>query len=204
MSIEVYLAYLLACLLIVLIPGPTVTVIIANSLTHGTRAGLLNVAGTQLGLAAMIAVVAVGLSSVVEAMGLWFDWIRLAGAVYLVWMGWKLIRSSGAIETLDKPPPPRSGFLLQAFLVAMSNPKTLIFFGAFIPQFLDPAGDYVQQVFTMGLTAMAVAAISDSAYAILSGRAGKALSRRRVRLISRVSGGFLIGGGLWLAFQRSR
>ena len=204
MSIEVYLAYLLACLLIVLIPGPTVTVIIANSLTRGTRAGLLNVAGTQLGLAAMIAVVAVGLSSVVEAMGLWFDWIRLAGAVYLVWMGWKLIRSSGAIGTLDKPPPSRSGFLLQAFLVAMSNPKTLIFFGAFIPQFLDPAGDYVQQVFTMGLTAMAVAAISDSAYAILSGRAGKALSRRRVRLISRVSGGFLIGGGLWLAFQRSR
>lgn len=202
MPVELYLAYLVACFLIVLVPGPTATLIIANSLAHGTRAGLLNVAGTQLGLAAMIAIVAIGLASVIEAMGVWFDWIRLAGAAYLVWMGWKLIRSSGAMSATGRAPAPRGGFLLQGFLVAMSNPKTLLFFGAFIPQFLDPAGDYISQIVPLGLTAMAFAAIADGLYAILSGRAGRALSQRRIRLISRISGGFLIGGGLWLALQR--
>src|ERR1700749_3183934 len=97
MSIEVYLAYVAACILITIIPGPTVTLIIANSLTHGTRAGLLNVAGTQLGLAVMLGVLMVGLSSVIATMGMWFDWLRIAGAVYLVWLGWKLLRANGEL-----------------------------------------------------------------------------------------------------------
>src|SRR5688572_6906433 len=96
MSPELYLAFLLACVVIMIVPGPTVTLIIANALTHGTRAGLLNVAGTQLGMGLMIAVVVVGLASLVEAMGFWFEWLRLAGAAYLIWLGIKLIRSSGA------------------------------------------------------------------------------------------------------------
>src|SRR5205809_4567605 len=93
MSLDVYIAYVLTCAVITLIPGPTVTVIVANSLAHGTRAGLLNVAGTQLGLALMMLTLIVGLSSVIEAMGWLFDWLRIAGAVYLAWLGWKLIRS---------------------------------------------------------------------------------------------------------------
>src|ERR671923_793674 len=109
MSLELYLAYVLACAVITLIPGPTVTVIIANSLAHGPRAGLLNVAGTQLGLAVMMGILAVGLASIVETMGLWFDWVRLAGALYLVWLGWKLLRSSGAIEAKRGAPVPRGG-----------------------------------------------------------------------------------------------
>ena len=80
MSLELFAAYLLACLVIIIVPGPTVTLIIANSLRHGSRAGLLNMAGTQAGLAIMIAIVGIGLSSVIAAMGHWFDWVRLAGA----------------------------------------------------------------------------------------------------------------------------
>src|SRR5476649_2108830 len=95
MSIELYAAYLVACVVIIIVPGPTVTLIIANSLRHGTRAGLLNVVGTQLGLAVMVAIVGVGLTSLIEAMGHWFDWLRLVGAAYLVWLGWKMIRSAG-------------------------------------------------------------------------------------------------------------
>jgi homoserine/homoserine lactone efflux protein len=79
------------------IQGPTVTLIVANSLTHGMRAGLLNVAGTQIGLGLMMATLVIGLASVIETMGWWFDWLRLAGAAYLVWLGWKLIRSSGEV-----------------------------------------------------------------------------------------------------------
>jgi threonine/homoserine/homoserine lactone efflux protein len=202
MSIELYAAYLAACLVIVRVPGPTVTLIIANSLRHGARAGLLNVAGTQVGLAIIVAVVGIGLTSLIAAMGHWFDWLRLMGAAYLVWLGWKMIRSSG--ESADGVPArrPRGGFLMQGALVALSNPKTLIFFGAFFPQFLDPARDQALQIATMGATAMAVAAVSDSLYALASGRAGRALSAKRVRLLSSLSGGFLIGGGVWLAVSR--
>jgi homoserine/homoserine lactone efflux protein len=189
---------------IVIVPGPTVTLIIANSLRHGTRAGLLNVIGTQVGLAVMIGVVGIGLTSLIEVMGHWFDWLRLAGAAYLIWLGWKMIHSTGAASAAAPARAPRGGFLLQGLLVALSNPKTLLFFGAFFPQFIDPARAQGLQILIMGLTAMLLAAVSDSAYALALGRAGLALSAKRVRLMSRLSGGFLIGGGLWLAFSRSR
>lgn len=203
MSLELFAAYLVACLVIIIVLGPTVTLIIANSLKHGSRAGLLNMAGTQAGLAIMIAIVGIGLSSVIAAMGHWFDWVRLAGAAYLIWLGWRMYRGAGAsAESAAEARPPRGGFFLQGLLVALSNPKTLVFFGAFFPQFLDPARDYATQIAIMGATTMLFAALSDGAYAILSGRAGRFLSQRRVRLMSKLSGGFLIGGGLWLASTR--
>jgi homoserine/homoserine lactone efflux protein len=204
MSFQVYLAYVAACILITIIPGPTVTLIIANSLTHGTRAGLLNVAGTQLGLLVMLGVLLVGLSSIIATMGWWFDWVRIAGAVYLIWIGWKLLRANSGFGTVAKTPKPRGGFFLQGLLVLMSNPKALLWFGAFIPQFVDPNGNYVGQIVLLGLTAMATAALTDGAYAILGGRAGHVMSAQRIRLTQRLSGLFLIGGGVWLAFTRAR
>lgn len=204
MAIHLYLAFVAACIVLVIVPGPTVTLIVANSLRHGTRAGLLNVAGTQLGLALMIAIVLAGLASLIEAMGWWFLWVRLAGAIYLVWLGIKLLRSSGSLATPTAAPKPRGGFFLQGFLVLMSNPKVLILFGALIPQFIDPGSDYVRQVLLLGMTAMATAFVFDSSYAVLTGKIGALLSQRRIRLLSRISGLCLIGGGAWLALARSR
>jgi threonine/homoserine/homoserine lactone efflux protein len=207
MTLEIYLADVLACVLITIVPGPTVTLIVANSLTHGTRAGLLNVAGTQVGLGLMMLTLIVGLSSVIAAMGWVFDWLRLAGAVYLVWLGWKLIRSPDAMDPRGQaapPPAPRGGFFLQGVLVLLANPKALLWFGAFIPQFVDPKGNYVAQIALLGLTAMAIAGLTDGAYASLTGRAGAFFTRRRIRLVSRLGGGFLIGGGIWLALTRAR
>ena len=218
MSAELYAAFLLACIAIVIVPGPSVTLIVANSLRHGTRAGLLNVAGTQAGLAVIIAVVGVGLTSAIEALGHWFDGLRLLGAAYLVWIGWRMLRAGEAgadpahrlpwllrrTRGDTRPAHRHDGFFLQGLLVALSNPKTLVFFGAFFPQFIDPRGDHALQIAIMGLTALVVAALGDSAYAVLSARAGRLLARHRVRLISRLSGGFLIGGGLWLALSRTR
>jgi threonine/homoserine/homoserine lactone efflux protein len=204
MSLELYLAYIVTCAVIALVPGPTVTVIVANSLRHGARAGLLNVAGTQAGLALMMLVLVVGLSSVIAAMGWLFEWLRWAGAAYLVWLGCKLLRSPDVVQEMEQRPAPRGGFFLQGFLVLMANPKALLWFGAFIPQFVDPNGNYVGQIVMLSLTAMAVALVSDGAYAVLTGRAGALLSRSRVRLVSRLSAGFLIGGGIWLALTRAR
>jgi threonine/homoserine/homoserine lactone efflux protein len=165
---------------------------------------MLNVAGTQLGLAVMIAVVLVGLASLIATMNWWFDWVRLAGAAYLVWLGVKLWRTPADLGEARAAPKPRGGFTLQGFLVILSNPKALLLFGAFIPQFVDPNGNYVGQVVLMGVTFMVIATVCDGAYAVLAGRAGKLLSRQRVRLVSRISGLFLIGGGAWLALVRSR
>lgn len=204
MSVELYLAYLLACFIITIIPGPTVTLIVANSLAHGTRAGLLNVVGTQLGLGLMMLVLIVGLSSIIATMGVWFDWLRFIGAAYLIWLGWNLLRSTGALERPGKASAPRGGFFMQGFLVLLGNPKALLWFGAFIPQFVDPTTNYVSQVVLLGLTAMATAAISDGGYAVLAGGARTMMSKRRVRTVSRLGGLCLIGGGAWLALTRVR
>jgi threonine/homoserine/homoserine lactone efflux protein len=204
MGLSVYAAYLAACIVIIMVPGPTVTLIVANSIRHGTRAGLANVAGGQLGIAIMIAIVGVGLTSAVDAMGHWFEWVRLVGAAYLVYMGVQMWRSKGTLNADGRARKPRGGFFLQGLLVALSNPKTLFFFGAFIPQFLDPAADQTLQIAIMSATALLFGSASDSAYAIAAGRAGRLLDARRIKLLSRLSGSFLIGGGIWLAFSRAK
>ena len=205
MSLQVYLAFVAACIALALLPGPMVTLVIANGLRHGTRAALTNIAGAQLGLGIVIGIVAIGLTSLMATMGYWFDWVRFAGAAYLVWLGIKLIRAPAEGVTADAPPPPpRGGFFLQGLLVLLSNPKVLVFFGAFIPQFVDMEKDHASQVLLLGFTFNVVAGITDALYALLAGRARSFFSARRTRLMSRISGGFMVGGGIWLALTRSR
>ena len=205
MSLQVYLAFVVACIALALLPGPVVTLVIANGLRHGTRAALINIAGIQVGLTIVIGIVAVGLTSLMATMGYWFDWVRFAGAAYLVWLGIELIRVPVEGVDADAPsPPPRGGFFLQGFLVLLSNPKVLVFFGAFIPQFVDMSQDHLSQVALLGVTFMVTGAVTDSIYALLAGRARLFFSARRARLLSRISGGFLICGGVWMALTRSR
>ena len=147
----------------------------------------------------------VGLASVIETMGWWFDWLRLAGAAYLIWLGWKLLRSSGSLDKPGSAPTPRGGFVLQGFLVLMGNPKALLWFGAFIPQFVDPKGDYVGQVCPARLHRHGGRSGSRTApMRSLTGRASALLTRSRVRLVNRIGGLCLIGGGAWLALTRAR
>jgi threonine/homoserine/homoserine lactone efflux protein len=205
MSMQAYLAFVAACIALALLPGPIVTLVIANGLRHGTRAALTNILGVQVGLLIVIGVLAVGLTSLMATMGYWFNWVRFAGAAYLVWLGIKLIRSPvEGVDTDAPPPPPRGGFLLQGFVVALSNPKLLVFFGAFIPQFMDMSKDHLSQVLVLGVTFMVLAGLTDGIYALLAGRARSFFSARRTRMMSRVSGGFMIGGGIWLALTRAK
>jgi threonine/homoserine/homoserine lactone efflux protein len=205
MSLQAYLAFVVACIALALLPGPIVSLLIANGLRYGTRAALINVAGAQAGLAIVIGIVAVGLTSLMATMGYWFDWVRFAGAAYLVWLGIRLFRSPvEGINVEEKPAPPRGGFFLQGFLVLLSNPKVLLFFGAFIPQFMDMSQPHFPQVALLGATFMVTAVMTDAVYALLAGRARKFFSAERTRMVSRISGGFMIGGGIWLALTRAR
>ncbi|MFV2093240.1 MAG: LysE family translocator [Hyphomicrobiales bacterium] len=200
-SPEVLLTFALASVAIVIVPGPTVTIIVANSMAHGSRAGFLNIAGTQAGLMVIIGILAFGLSALIQTMAFWFDWLRLAGAAYLVWLGFRLFvsRNGGGVPA---PAKSDSGFFWQGVTVILTNPKVHLLFSAFLPQFIDPTGNTVWQIAFLGLVFMAIATFFDGLYAILAGRAGHLLSAIRGRLLRRISGGFLMGGGVWLATLR--
>ena len=195
--------YVVACFAIVIVPGPSVTVIIANSLRKGMAAGLMNVAGTQVGLVPMILIVAMGLETVVAVMGQAFFWIKLLGAAYLIWLGIKLLRSDGNLGKAKAKEMSMSGYFWQGMLVIWSNPKALFFFGAFIPQFVDPArGDAFWQTLAYGFIFIAIATVCDSAYAVLSGKLGQYLTKARVRIVEIGSGICLIAGGVWIALAK--
>lgn len=202
-SLASLIPYLGACIVLAIVPGPTVTVILANSLRSGTLAGLSIIAGTQLGLVTMILVVALGLQAVMGFMAFAFDWIKLAGAAYLVWLGFNMLMSKGELGTAAAGPAKSyRRLMLDGFLVIWSNPKALIFLGAFLPQFVSAEHGTFGQVVVLGLLFMLVAGASDSMYAILGGRARGLLSAARVKLLSRVSGVILMAGGIWLALVK--
>lgn len=203
LDLTTLIPYLGACFLLAIVPGPTVTVIVANALARGTGAGLAIVAGTQAGFLVMTLVVALGMQALVAFMGWAFDWIKLIGAAYLVWLGWKMWRSSGELgEARAERTKSRLAMAVEGFLVILSNPKALIFLGAFLPQFVDVTQPTFPQVMILGLFFMLVAGSTDAIYAIIAGRARGLLSAARVRVISRVSGLILMAGGVWLALQK--
>src|SRR5207244_11966129 len=137
MSLQLYLAFVAACIALALLPGPVVTLVIANGLRHGTSAALTNIAGVQAGLAIVIGMVAIGLTSLMATMGYWFDWVRFAGAAYLVWLGVRLIWAPVEGGNVDQPPaPPPGGFFLQGCVVLPSYPQVLIIFGGLIRPYL--------------------------------------------------------------------
>ena len=127
-----FAAFILAATALAIVPGPTVTVIIANSLKHGSRAGLLNVLGTQIGVIIWLGIAALGLGAAIQVMGVWFDLLRYVGAAYLVWLGIKLFRSKGDLAVATDRARPNGSFLLQGLVVILSNPKMLVLFGALI------------------------------------------------------------------------
>ncbi len=199
----ILLPYLTACLLLAVVPGPTVTVIIANSLARGTGAGLAIIAGTQAGFLVMTCIVALGMQAMVAFMGAAFDWIKLIGAAYLIWLGFKMLRSDGHLGVAETDRQKSTWRIAaEGFLVLISNPKVLIFLGAFLPQFVDTTRPAFPQIMVLGLLFMLVAGSTDAIYAIVAGRARGALNAARVRLVSRISGVLLMLGGVWLAMQK--
>ncbi|HRX36654.1 MAG TPA: LysE family translocator [Aestuariivirga sp.] len=201
MTSESIVAFSLAAAALALVPGPTVTVIIANSLRYGARAGLMNVLGTQAGFVIWLVIAALGLGAAVQLMGVWFDVLRYAGAAYLVWLGIRMFRAKGDLAVAMDRARPHGSFFLQGFVVIISNPKMLVLFGAMIPPFLSPQGSAFGQIMVLGAIFMAIAAVGDTAYAVLAGRAGAFLSRTRIRALEVASGCFLAGGGIWMALR---
>lgn len=200
MNWHLFAGFLAITIVLLLAPGPIVTLVISTAATRGIRAGLVTVAGTSTGNALLIAAIALGLGWVLSHALALFEALRWLGAAYLVWLGVQAWRRAGA------PAPPVAGnhvHFRRGVLVALSNPKTLAFFTAFLPQFVDPALPAGRQLAVMCTVTVLLAAVSDSCWAIASGL-GRAwfMKPARAKLLGRASGLTLIGGGVWLSLAR--
>jgi threonine/homoserine/homoserine lactone efflux protein len=205
MSTQVLLAFIAACVLLALTPGPNMALMIANTLRHGLRGGLVTLAGTTTGLALLVAAAAAGMTSIMVFMSTWFDVVRWAGAVYLVYLGvrqlWHL-RNRGAPKGIDMPPVKRGSWYLQGLFVSLSNPKVILFLGAFLPQFVDRGGDPVGQLTVLAVLFVVVLTAVDIATTFAIARARTTFGATQLRVLNGAAGVFLMLGGLALAVMR--
>ena len=199
-----YLGFVVATAILILIPGPNVALIVANSVARGTRFGLLAVAGTSSAVAVQLGLTALGLTAVLGALAVWFEWIRWIGVAYLLFLGLRQWRAPAVDLTRTAPQPgSERRVVLRGFFVGLTNPKTLLFYGAFFPQFLDPGRPIGAQVGLLCVTLLVIAVVLDSGWALTAGRARHLLTARP-RLRNRLSGGCLIGAGVGLALAHRR
>jgi homoserine/homoserine lactone efflux protein len=201
MNWHLFSAYLLITFILVIVPGPIVTLVIATGATRGIRTALLTVAGTTLGTAALLACIAFGLNWILKTSAEIFEVLRWIGAAYLVWLGIQAWRHAGEIG--DAPAPAHHVYVSRGFLVAITNPKTIAFFTAFLPQFVDPNLPVGYQLAVMCAVSGVMAAVTDAGWAIIAG-AGRTLFLKQAsaRWLGRLSGVVLIGGGVWLSLAR--
>ncbi|HEY6515523.1 MAG TPA: LysE family translocator [Steroidobacteraceae bacterium] len=205
MNPHLFAAYCLAVLILLLIPGPVVTLVVANSLSHGSRSGLATVAGASIGNAILLGATAIGLVAFFRLLSEVFEIVRWVGAAYLIWLGIKAWRSHSAEAAAAAPAAARSAraVFLQGFLIAITNPKAIFFYIAFLPQFVDPRLPAGPQLLLMIGTMIFMGLLSDSTYALLAARArGWFTVPKRRRLQSRIAGTLLIGVGCGLLAAR--
>jgi len=203
MNWHLFSAFLLITIVLFLTPGPIVTLIVATRARQGTRAGLLTVAGASTGNALLLALIALGLGWILRTSAEVFDYLRWIGAAYLVWLGIQAWRHAGEQSEVLAPAPHVHAW--RGFVVAMTNPKSIAFFTAFLPQFIDPTLPLERQLLVMCTVSVTVGAFLDSGWAIAAGL-GRAwfMKPRHNRLLGRLSGLVLVGGGIWLSLARPR
>jgi len=200
---QLLLAFAAASLLVAIFPGPIVMLVVANALAHGTSHGLRTLLGTASGTAVLFLVGGLGMTWVLALLSEWFDIIRLVGAAYLVWLGIKTWRAP-PVRLAESEKQVKGGVsFLQGFLIAVTNPKTIVFFAAFFPQFVTPDLPTGPQFAILSLTFLLIATTTDAVYALLCGRLRPWLTgERRGRIRNRISGSLLIGTGLVMALAR--
>jgi threonine/homoserine/homoserine lactone efflux protein len=193
-----------ASIAMLVFPGPSVIYIVTRSVDQGRRAGLVSMLGVEAGGLVHVAAAALGISAIVASSATAFSVVKYAGAAYLIYLGVQRWRRGG--EDPGRPEPqPRSELFRQGMVVNVLNPKTAIFFLAFLPQFVDPSMAVAPQVLVLGAEFIALAVISDGAYALVAGTLGKRIkaSARASRWVDRAAGGTLIAlGGLAAGTKR--
>jgi len=201
-----FLVFALASLALAIVPGPAVLYIVAQSVQGGRRAGVVSALGVSTGGMAHVAAAVIGLSAVLAASATAFTIVKIAGAVYLVWLGVRTLLSRDDSIAGRRAEPTMARTYRQGVIVNVLNPKTALFFLAFLPQFVDPDGSTRGQLALLGVTFVVIALTTDLIWAIVAGTAGAVLKRSRtfLRIQRYVSGTIFIGlGALAAATGRS-
>lgn len=201
---DLFAAYLAATVALILLPGPIVTLVIANSVAHGTRTGLATVAGTTSGNALLVAAGALGLGALLTAVSDVIHWVRWAGVVYLIYLGireWRAVFQP--VSSAATPMRSARGVFGQGVLVAITNPKTIFFYVAFFPQFLDTSLPAGPQLLAMSVAFVLIAGVFDSLYAALAGHLRRfLLDAHRQRVRHGITGTLFLCTGLGIALAR--
>ncbi len=202
------LAFLAASAVLAATPGPGVVYIVTRSLTQGRRSGFASAAGVAVGNLGNAWGAALGLGAVFSVSALAFELVRWAGALYLLWLAWRLLQRRGAAapdcpKGPAMPVAPWPRILRQGALVALFNPKTTVFFAAFLPQFVSAGASPVLQSMALGALFVAVAAVSDAVYVLAASRAAPWLARRTGagRVGRWLGAGAMAGLGLYAAWS---
>jgi threonine/homoserine/homoserine lactone efflux protein len=193
-------ALVFATIVFVLVPGPNVALIVANSLRHGLKTGLVTALGTTFGLAFQLFLVIVGMAALIELAATALEWIRWMGVAYLVYLGVRAwIEPVANLQEIS--PLSKSGIFSRGFGMAVVNPKTLLFNAAFLPQFVSGGEGTTGQLMMLASVYLAVIVCGDALWAVFASSARQFLGRFG-HLRNRIAGGFLVGAAAGLALSR--
>ncbi|WP_371780442.1 LysE family translocator [Streptosporangium subroseum] len=200
-SLSTFLIFALASLALVLVPGPNHIYIAARGIAQGRAAGVASALGVETGTMVHIAAAAAGLSYVIARSATLFNVIKWAGVAYLIYLGIRALTSRQELRTREADPQPLRKIFLEGVIVNVLNPKVILFFLAFLPQFVDPeAGAVPLQIVILGSTLLVLGLITDLIYAAGAGALGRRM-RNRSSLMSRLSGVIYLGLGIATAFS---
>lgn len=206
MSIELWLAFVAASAVLLVIPGPTILTVISYSVAHGRRANVPLVAAVALGDSTALVLSLLGLGALLATSAFWFMVIKWAGGLYLLYLGVKLLRAGISPAELSAPAaPPRSRWRLFAntWLVTALNPKGIVFFVAFLPQFIQPRADVTRQLWILAITFVVMATLNATLYAAFAGSARRLLASPRAQRRFHLAGGSLLSAaGIWALLAR--
>jgi len=207
MNMELWIPFVLAATLILIIPGPTILLVISQAVTHGRRSVLPLVTGVLLGDFTAMTLSLLGLGALMSASAALFTIFKWIGALYLMYLGiklWKLNPEDNSVQDNAKNTSTRSLFK-SSFIVTALNPKGIAFFVAFLPQFIDPLKPALSQLTLLGGTFLVLATINAALYALFAGQLGEHMKKRKIRKwFNRCGGSALFGAGIFTAaMQRS-
>ncbi|HVN35315.1 MAG TPA: LysE family translocator [Casimicrobiaceae bacterium] len=206
MSIELWLAFVAASAVLLVIPGPTILTVISYSLSHGGRANVALVAAVALGDSTALVLSLLGLGALLAASAFWFTVVKWIGGLYLLFLGIRLFRSAATLTEAATPlaaTQSRWRLFANTWLVTALNPKGMIFFVAFLPQFINPGADMAPQLWILAITFVVMATINATLYALFAASAAKLLASPRAQRGFRFAGGSLLSAaGVWALLAR--
>jgi threonine/homoserine/homoserine lactone efflux protein len=200
MNIELWLGFIVASSIMLAIPGPTVLIVISYALTHGKRANLPLLLAVILGTTVAVSGSLLGLGALLRASALWFTVVKIMGGLYLLYLGISILRS-GALPAESNAPvrlDSRWKLFINTFFATALNPKSLMFFVAFIPQFIDTSTNTTSQLWALAITFISLATIIVSSYAVFASSAIRYLKSPRIQHRFKLASGSLLSlAGIW-------